>query len=162
MGLPRSAWYILHLMVCPWSVIWCTFLSLDSVSSFHFGSEFNVPFNFYKSLLLSFLFFFLGGTFLELVIGKIGFPLWGNCGWIISLHGTKFIHCWCHLLISTEPPSLSIESINNLKRSKNNRSLSGHLLEEEIFFTRPKSGTFSIIPQFFDVDLIVIPTWLNQ
>ena len=77
-----------------------------------------------------------------LVIGAMGFLLYGNEGWIIYLHDMKGLHCWSELTIPTEPPILSIEYSHTLKRPKNNCSSSGHSLEAKLFFTGPKSGTF--------------------
>ena len=49
-----------------------------------------------------------------------------------------------------------------MKRSENNFSSSGHSLEVKLFFTGPKSGTFSIIIQNFDVKHKIIPTQIDK
>ena len=84
------------------------------------GSEANVPFCFYNSLLLSFLFLFiLVKPFLGLVLVEMGCTLWGNTGCIISLHGMKYLRCLYDLPISNNPPNLSIKYVHPLKCSKN-------------------------------------------
>ena len=116
LGLPTNFLFDGISMIC--NMVYCFYLT--SGSSFPSGSAVNVPFDFSNRLILSFWFFFLRKYLLGLVLGAMGFPFWVNPGWIISLHGLTGLHCWSELLISNEPPSLSIDSVHPLKRSKNN------------------------------------------
>ena len=149
-------------MGCPWSTIWCTVSPPDLWLFPPLWEWGNYTFWFSNSILLSLLFLFLGEPFLGMVLGSMGFTFWGNPGGIISLHYMKGTHCWYQLLIPTEPPSLSIEYVNPLKRFKNNCSSSGHSLEAKLFFTGPESGTFFYHTSKIDFKLIVIPTWINK
>ena len=117
---------------CPWSVMWCNFF-LTYGFSLPFGNEVNILFGFSKSLLISLLLFLSGGGFALAGYWFNYFPFWGNPGWIISLHGMKSLHWWYGILNPTEPPSLSIESINTLQLSKKNCFPSGHSIEAKLF-----------------------------
>ena len=99
-GLPRSPWWLFlfdgMFLICnlmyyfPWS------LGLPSLV----GVRLMYPL-FFLIVYYFLLTITIGGPLIGLVLGAMGFTLWVNTRYILSLHGIKGLHCWYELLIPT-------------------------------------------------------------